>query len=289
MKLTTALKLGRVSNMPTVWSNVLTGLAFTGTAGNPTLLLMAIISISLIYLAGMFLNDAFDARWDQQHKQNRPIVHGETSVGEVSMFASAFIVLALALLLAGAKQGQVWQSLVTSLTLVALILIYDWKHKSWPHSAWLMGACRLAVYLTVASLAAAISPKLVLAGLSLMLYIAGITYLARSEHLNTVNSFWPALLLFAPAVVAGYFALGSSSLLMSFTLIAALLVWVTKGLLLLVPGDNRNIPKAIGILLAGMCLIDACFLFSVGAHTYTWLALLAFALCLLLQKKIAAS
>ena len=32
MKLSVALKLGRVSNLPTVWSNVLTGMALAGTA-----------------------------------------------------------------------------------------------------------------------------------------------------------------------------------------------------------------------------------------------------------------
>ena len=32
MRLAVALKLGRVSNLPTVWSNVLTGTALAGTA-----------------------------------------------------------------------------------------------------------------------------------------------------------------------------------------------------------------------------------------------------------------
>ena len=32
MKLSIALKLGRVSNLPTVWSNVLTGTALAGAA-----------------------------------------------------------------------------------------------------------------------------------------------------------------------------------------------------------------------------------------------------------------
>ncbi|SMF20530.1 4-hydroxybenzoate polyprenyltransferase [Alteromonadaceae bacterium Bs31] len=289
MKLSSALQLGRVSNLPTVWTNVLVGLAFVKATDSYTIIWAAMAALSLIYLAGMFLNDAFDADWDKQHKQNRPIVNGETTAKEVTVYACVFIILAMALLLGAARSGQALQVLVASALLIASIVIYDWKHKSWKHSAWIMGSCRLWVYFLAASLVASISTALCLAGLSLMFYIAGITYLARSEHMNSLQSTWPIVLLLSPVVLAIYFSFSSASPLISLLLVSALVHWLLKGALLLLPGKKRNIPQAIGILLSGMCLIDACFLYTLGAHMLTWLALLGFLLCLLLQKKIAAS
>ena len=66
----TALRLGRVSNLPTVWTNVLAAAALSGAlagshgdAGAGALggLLLA---MSLFYVGGMFLNDAFDLMHD---------------------------------------------------------------------------------------------------------------------------------------------------------------------------------------------------------------------------------
>ena len=64
MKLSVALRLGRVSNLPTVWSNTLAGTVIAG--GEPWRLgtLLAALGISLLYVAGMYLNDAFDREID---------------------------------------------------------------------------------------------------------------------------------------------------------------------------------------------------------------------------------
>ena len=55
MKLSVALKLGRVSNLPTVWSNVLTGMALAGGAGIDSRLLILIVSFSLLYVGGFIV------------------------------------------------------------------------------------------------------------------------------------------------------------------------------------------------------------------------------------------
>ena len=66
--------LARVSNLPTVWSNVLAGTMAAGAAtidaGSAVRVLLA---ASLFYTGGMFLNDAFDADLDARVRPERPL------------------------------------------------------------------------------------------------------------------------------------------------------------------------------------------------------------------------
>ena len=64
MKLSIALRLGRVSNLPTVWSNVLAGVALGGGSTWDPRIIPLLFALSIFYTAGMFLNDAFDWKID---------------------------------------------------------------------------------------------------------------------------------------------------------------------------------------------------------------------------------
>ena len=59
----TFLVLGRVSNVPTVWTNCLAGWLLAG-GGEWTRFAWLCAGATLVYLGGMFLNDAFDAEFD---------------------------------------------------------------------------------------------------------------------------------------------------------------------------------------------------------------------------------
>src|SRR5687768_5701178 len=75
------LLLSRVSNLPTVWTNVLTAYVLSRAAQDsmPTVLL----AMTVFYTAGMFLNDASDADFDAAHRPERPIPSGDVSRMEV--------------------------------------------------------------------------------------------------------------------------------------------------------------------------------------------------------------
>ena len=79
MTLTLALRLGRISNLPTVWTNVLTGAVLAAGVGEALSgkLPLLLIALSLFYVGGMFLNDAFDAEFDAK---NRPEQIGRAHV-----------------------------------------------------------------------------------------------------------------------------------------------------------------------------------------------------------------
>ena len=97
MNLRTFLELGRTSNLPTVWTNVLCGAALASGDGysvdSAAAIALTAIAGSALYLGGMLLNDAFDAEWDRAHQKPRPIVLGNASSREV--FATGLLLLGL--------------------------------------------------------------------------------------------------------------------------------------------------------------------------------------------------
>src|SRR5512141_1622691 len=141
----TLLILGRVSNLPTVWSNCLAGwlLGGGGSAGRFGLLGLG---ASCLYIGGMFLNDAFDSEFDSQHRQERPIPSGLITVSKVWGWGLGWLV-AGTLLLSLLGPGPI----VFALLLASSILVYDAIHKAVTLSPLLMALCRFLLYLVAAS------------------------------------------------------------------------------------------------------------------------------------------
>ena len=78
------LEVLRISNLPTVWTNVLVGAVLSiavARPSNPSLVavLIAIIAGSCLYLAGMVFNDVADVDEDRAQRPERPIPRGERS------------------------------------------------------------------------------------------------------------------------------------------------------------------------------------------------------------------
>ncbi|MEQ1767159.1 MAG: UbiA family prenyltransferase, partial [Methylotenera sp.] len=76
MKIKTYFQLARISNLPTVWTNVFTGVVLANGQWQDLRLIYLLAAMSLFYVAGMFLNDAFDHKFDAQMRQDRPIPRG---------------------------------------------------------------------------------------------------------------------------------------------------------------------------------------------------------------------
>ncbi|HEY4951797.1 MAG TPA: UbiA family prenyltransferase, partial [Verrucomicrobiae bacterium] len=89
-QLRTLLVLGRVSNLPTVWSNCLASWWLAG-GGNLGKLPLLFLGVSALYTGGMFLNDAFDAEFDRQRRASRPIPSGAISLPAVWRWSFAWL------------------------------------------------------------------------------------------------------------------------------------------------------------------------------------------------------
>lgn len=61
------LRLARISNLPTVWTNVLAASVLSGGT-TPIRLFLVMLAASLLYTGGMFLNDAFDQNIDRAER-----------------------------------------------------------------------------------------------------------------------------------------------------------------------------------------------------------------------------
>lgn len=282
-----AIRLGRLSNLPTVWTNALAGvvLAGGGLADAPFATLIA--ALSLAYVGGMYLNDAFDADIDRRERPQRPIPSGR--VGRQTVLALGFAMLAASLLLltwmciATPNTGP--SPAVAGLGLAAAIVVYDWHHKGNPLSPVLMGLCRALVYL-VAGLAAAAAtlpyPVAVGAGL-LWSYVIGLTYLAKQETLGRIANLWPLAFLAAPLLYGISLAV-AEPLAWPFLLALAAIVGLSVGLAVRRhPGD---IGRAIVLLIAGISLFDALMIAGAGSAGLAAIAVLGFPVTVALQRVV---
>lgn len=284
-----ALRLGRVSNLPTVWTNALAGVVLSGAS--PRLATVAGLTgaLSLFYVAGMYLNDAFDAGFDRAHRPGRPIPAGDATTGAVFAGGAGLMAAGLAILLGlgFAPGGTGLRGLALGLALAAAILIYDLWHKGNPVGPVLMGLCRVLAYLTAAAAAAAsFGAALVPLCLVALSYLVGLTYAAKQEDLARPGNLWPLLFLFAPFVWTLPAALVSPVGLALYGLLAAA---VGVALRLLLRHGKRRIGDAVGLLIAGISLLDGLFVAGAGRPALAALTVAAFALTLLAQRRIAGT
>jgi 4-hydroxybenzoate polyprenyltransferase len=246
----TLLRLGRVSNLPTVWTNVAAATVLAGGALTSTTTLLAISAMTLFYVAGMYLNDAFDREWDARERPTRPIPAGEIKAWMV--FAVGFGMLGLGLALMPLGDPRV---AAAGTALAGAIILYDWWHKGNPLSPLLMGACRVLVYVVAAAMAAqALPPMLLIAGTAMLAHVAGLTYAAKQESLDRLGSQWPLVLLAIPLLL---------TLPMLWSGLVPALAWLALATVdvLAVQRMRRlgrsGVPWAVANLIAAISLVDA--------------------------------
>lgn len=280
----TILRLGRVSNLPTVWTNALAGAVLaTGAgagAGVPVApLLVAALALTLSYVGGMWLNDAFDAEIDAAERGTRPIPSGEIGRGTVFVVGGALLLLGVGL---AATFGAA--PALAGVALAGAIVLYDWVHKRTELAPLVMGVTRLLCYALAALAVAGALPGAVLLGAAgLMAYVVGLTYAARQEAYDRLERAWPLAVLAAPLVVA---LLMSSGGLWALLLCAALAGLMAFALRLLLRRGRGDVPRAVVTLIAGISLYDAALIAGAGALGWALLAVAAFGLTLLLQKVV---
>lgn len=179
------MELLRVPNLFTAAADVAMGVLFVTSLvdANDTLALALLVGAScLLYAAGVVLNDVFDMPLDARHHPERPIPSGRMSFG----LARA---LGWLLLLAGvtsawtaaAVVGQ-WGPGLVALLLAGCIVLYNALLKATPLGPVVMGGCRsLNVLLGMSILATPWQLQHGLVAGAIGVYIAGITWFARTE------------------------------------------------------------------------------------------------------------
>ena len=272
------LILTRGSNLPTVWSNVIAGwlLAqglrlhppgseYAGQAPDPLGwggLLLLLLGVSLTYVGGMILNDAFDARWDAERRSTRPIPAGIIAVGDALRVGWSALVVGFALTVLAAPSATRLSVTLLALLLALCVVVYDRWHKGVSWAPAVMGLCRallpaigfLVVGESIFFPPLADSDWIIFAHMfALWLLTYAITLVARHEATGGGAGRWVEALLFvAPAPL--FWAVGFFWPWM--------LVWSAVYVWWLVRSNRRHpLPGGVGARvadrLASMPLIDA--------------------------------
>lgn len=150
MRVKSILALCRVSNLPTVWMNVITASVLLSYSNqfpiNWLLVLVLALSISAFYCAGMSLNDVCDYTWDKEHQPYRPIVVGRVTLAQAKLITLVLFVVGFVLMaLAPENNG-----LLYTLILFAVIYGYNVFHKKHSSSVFLMASARALIFIIVA-------------------------------------------------------------------------------------------------------------------------------------------
>jgi len=329
MGLHTWLTLGRASNLPSIWTNVFAAALVSQGSSQASIQLsvsqgeslsylaslsysvlawfIALLALSLMYLGGMFLNDAFDAKWDMQHQQPRPIAQGKVAAFWVWMHGlfmlmagtcliGAFYATSLDRTPGSAEPNTLLTAFMPLMgwagaTLLATcIVLYNALHKRIKHGAILMGLCRLGVYLLAALLIAQLTGALIGAGMALCLYICGVTYAAKHEHQNRLQHTQAIVLLFLPIFILAIHGHAHLFFWIYAAGFGAYILFNIKRHLIAAHSKNQpNIGAFIGSLLAAIPLFDGLVLASMNLLIPSLICLLVFSFMPQLQKWISAT
>jgi hypothetical protein len=280
-RLGTLLVLGRISNLPTVWSNCLAAWLLNG-GGSWLVFLLLGSGATLLYVGGMFLNDAFDADFDRQFRSERPIPSGQITERDVWWFGGLLVFLGwLLLFLLGNTVA------LLALLLVAAIVLYDAVHKHTEVAPLLMALCRFLLYVVAgAATFQSINQPVLGHGLALAAYIVGVSLLARNESRSGRVTFLPLLFLLAPLVATIW--INPSRNALAWLAFAGLLAWLIRCGCDFLNRGKFNIGRTVSGLLAGIVLVDCASVphLTIGLAV-TFLGL--FFLALLLQRNIPAT
>src|SRR6266480_6768165 len=279
----TLLILGRVSNLPTVWSNCLAGWLLGG-GGTGWIFLVLCLGTTCLFLGGMFLNDAFDVEFDRQYRQERPIPSGQITVDEVWRWGFGWLGAGTAILILLNKTTG-----ALAVVLLVCIVVYDAVHKLVGFSPVLMAACRFFLSLLAASTAVhGVTGLAVWSAFALAAYIVGLSFLARQESPGGALNYWPCYLLAAPILLA--LAVNAGDFRRSALLLSAILaLWIVQCLRHAFTMSDPNVGRAVGGLLAGIVLVD---LLAVAGGQTIWTGLafvLLFVAALLFQRFVPAT
>ena len=225
------LLLSRISNLPTVWSNVIAGAVASGAVLAPFDIGRVAAGASCLYTAGMLLNDLFDREFDTKYRPDRPLAAGDVAV--IAVMRAAIILMAFGVgMIAG--PGGALATLPWSGALVLAIVYYNWRHKRDPLGPLWMGVCRGLVYCVAASaVASTVSTRVLIAAMAITLYVVVLTQIAK--RLGQRASVVVPLLLAGISVVDAIVVTAVGGPL-SLALLAIVCGVLTLGLQRVVPG-----------------------------------------------------
>lgn len=292
-KLRAYAELARISNLPTTFSNVLVGAAIGISSANASattddlwmIIPLAWIAIACFYMAGMAMNDLFDAKIDRTERPHRPIPSRRVSAGGAMRFIVGLMLIGF---IAAAALGV--PALLATGVLAALIVFYNLFHAKTAASVVLLGLARAMVYVVAAlAVAEAVDWRLIkVLGGALVLYTIGFSLIARNEmrpHPGT--SRWLAEVIVLIAIVP-IFIIPPRDWTMILLPLLLVTAWLSRGVGM-VFASPPSTKQAVMIWISGICLIDALYLALLDQGVWWVVANACFIATTIAQRRIAGT
>jgi 4-hydroxybenzoate polyprenyltransferase len=217
-KLRAYFELLRFPAVFTVVADVMMGFLVTrGSLHPPAGFVILTIISACLYLAGMVLNDVFDAEIDATERPQRPIPSGRISHTSAAILGWCLIAFALVIAVHFSQHSEQWRTTIVAFALAGCILLYDSGAKHTFAGPLVMGGCRTLNVLLGMSLATdpgspllrGWSPVEWAIALAIGLYIAGVTWVARGEaksswRQRTVRTALRLIIVIDAAIVLGF-------------------------------------------------------------------------------------
>lgn len=187
-------RLLRLPNVFTAFADIALGLCVTAGLASPAVdvnwVLRAaalLICSGCLYLAGMVWNDYFDLEEDRRDRPFRPLPSGKIALATAKRIGIALIAAGFMAALASGIDRAGWRpdAAIIGGLLILAIVAYDARIKRTPAGPLGMAACRflnVLLGLTLADVAAVPWTTRLHLALTIGVYIAGVTWFARTEE-----------------------------------------------------------------------------------------------------------
>ena len=289
------INLLRLSNTPTLISNVMVGLGLGMVAHRiqwedaqfvpqfTPFIPLLVITVALLcaYFGGLVLNDAIDFKYDKIHRPDRPIPMGIISKKQAEFVGSILLISAIVLTTLTQERATLLMCV-----LVSCVLAYTYLHRWFFPAVLFMGVCRGLTFLVAYCAFDVIFlwEPLVAFALGITCYTAVLTYIARSEHTNNQAKCWVVLLLLLAAFIPALLYFTQFHLMLIVLSLSIFTIWIA--LTFVIFRLTSKSVHGIHAMLAGFCLLDFVYLTIIGELNIAIISGICFLFTLAAQRKI---
>ena len=289
------LNVLRISNTPTLISNVMVGLGLAGYAHRmewsdttispqftpPFMLLVITLALLCAYFGGLVLNDAIDVEHDKKHRPGRPLPLGVISKKQAEFVGSMLLLTSIILTFFTHERATLFMCL-----LVSCVLAYTYLHRWLFPAVLFMGLCRgltILVAYSAFDVELQVQPLLVFA-LGIGWYTSVLTYIARDEETHNKAKRWYVLLLLPTAIIPAIMYYEQFQIVFIVFSLILFILWIA-GAFIIFQLSTKSV-HGIHAMLAGFCLLDVVYLSIIGEIPIAMIAGICFVFTIASQRKI---
>lgn len=298
------LELVRLPAVFTAVADVMMGYLVTRGELRPAAAFVVLATISaLLYLAGMVLNDVFDAESDARERPERPIPSRRVSRKRAAVLGWGLLAAGVLLAIHISDHSHIWRITTVAAALAGCIVLYDAALKHTVAGPIAMGACRLFNVLMGMSLAAEVAaPEIVRSwtlaewaiAVGVGVYVAGVTLFARGEASISTRTQLVAgasIVLTGMAIIASVPAWGEPTAKLAVVTRGWYLLWVVIALVIarrcfaaILQPTRSHVQAAVRHCLRSIIVIDAAVVLGYCGIFWGFAVLLLLAPMLLLEQ-----